>query len=151
MANETPRTLKAHVSIHVTSLARSIAFYRQMFGTEPSKVRAAYAKFDLADPPLNFSLNELPFREGGSLSHFGIQVASTEDVLAMRERWTLAGLGPRDEMHTECCCALQDKTWLRDPDGNEWEVFAVLRDNLPERQLREAACCAPTCCQTAAK
>jgi catechol 2,3-dioxygenase-like lactoylglutathione lyase family enzyme len=151
MASQTPRTPKAHVAIHVKSLARSIPFYRQMFGIAPSKVRAGYAKFDVADPPLNFSLNELPFREGGSLSHLGIQVASTEDVLAIRERWMRAGLAPRDEMNTECCYALQDKTWVRDPDGNEWEVFAVLQDHLPEKQPREAGCCAPTCCAPAAK
>ncbi len=28
--------------------------------------------------------------------------------------------------------AIQDKTWVLDPDGNEWEVFVVLEDNLPE-------------------
>ena len=27
---------------------------------------------------------------------------------------------------------MQDKTWVRDPDGNEWEAFVVLKDNLPE-------------------
>jgi hypothetical protein len=35
-------------------------------------------------------------------------------------------------MQTNCCYALQDKTWVRDPDGNEWEAFVVLKDNLPE-------------------
>jgi hypothetical protein len=53
-------------------------------------------------------------------------------VLAIRERWTEAGLLTRDEMQTNCCYALQDKTWVRDPDGNEWEVFVVLEDNLAE-------------------
>jgi catechol 2,3-dioxygenase-like lactoylglutathione lyase family enzyme len=151
MSDETPRTLKAHVSIRVKSLARSIPFYRKMFGIEPSKVRAGYAKFDVAEPPLNFSLNELPFPEGGSLSHLGIQLASTQDVLALRERWIRAGLAPRDEMKAACCYALQDKTWVRDPDGNEWEAFAVLQDNLPEEPSGEAACCAPACCAPAAR
>jgi hypothetical protein len=59
-------------------------------------------------------------------------VASTDDVLAVRERWTGAGLLTRDELQTNCCYALQDKTWVRDPDGNEWEVFVVLQDNLAE-------------------
>ena len=36
-------------------------------------------------------------------------------------------------MNTDCCYALQDKVWVRDPDGNEWEVFVVLKDNLPEK------------------
>ncbi len=49
-----------------------------------------------------------------------------------REKWVEAGLLTRDEMQTNCCYALQDKTWVRDPDGNEWEVFVVLEDNLAE-------------------
>ncbi|HTU57880.1 MAG TPA: hypothetical protein VMF89_05590, partial [Polyangiales bacterium] len=31
----------------------------------------------------------------------------------------------RTEDNTECCYALQDKVWIEDPDGNEWEVFVV--------------------------
>jgi len=53
-------------------------------------------------------------------------------VLALRKKWEDAGLLTRDEMQTNCCYALQDKTWVRDPDGNEWEVFVVLQDNLIE-------------------
>jgi hypothetical protein len=51
-------------------------------------------------------------------------------------------------MQTDCCYATQDKTWVHDPDGNEWEVFVVLKDNLPEKQTERAgaACCAPGCC-----
>jgi hypothetical protein len=30
-----------------------------------------------------------------------------------------------------------------DPDGNEWEVFVVLKDNLPEKAEESIACCAP--------
>jgi hypothetical protein len=55
----------------------------------------------------------------------------------MRERWAQAGLITRDEMQTNCCYALQDKTWVHDPDGNEWEAFVVLEDNLTET----SACC----------
>ena len=65
----------------------SIEFYRQMLGIEPSKVRTGYAKFDVQNPPLNLTLNEVAFNERGALSHLGIQVASTDDVLAMREKW----------------------------------------------------------------
>jgi hypothetical protein len=50
----------------------------------------------------------------------------------MRQRWNEAGLVSRDEMQTNCCYARQDKAWVRDPDGNEWEVFVVLEDNLAE-------------------
>jgi catechol 2,3-dioxygenase-like lactoylglutathione lyase family enzyme len=141
----TVRALKAHLAINVRSVPRSVEFYRAMFGIEPSKVRRGYAKFDVANPPLNFTLNEAPFAERGALSHMGIQVGSTDDVLFMRERWVREGLAPRDEMKTECCYARQDKAWVHDPDGNEWEVFVVLEDNLPEKSAAVRSCCGPEC------
>lgn len=150
MSSEVVVALKAHLAINVRNVESSIAFYRKMFGIEPSKVRRGYAKFDVQNPPLNFTLNEVPFKDAGALSHMGIQVASTADVFRMRQRWAESGLVTRDEMQTDCCYAKQDKTWVHDPDGNEWEVFVVLEDNLPEKPSQsEAACCAPGCCAPA--
>lgn len=146
MHTDTVKALKAHLAINVRNVPESIEFYRKMLGVEPSKVRKGYAKFDVTNPLINFTLNEALFRERGALSHLGIQVASTEDVLAVRKRWLAEGLILRDEMKTDCCYALQDKAWVHDPDGNEWEVFVVLKDNLPEQTMHEQACCAPTCC-----
>jgi catechol 2,3-dioxygenase-like lactoylglutathione lyase family enzyme len=150
------KTLKAHLALNVHNVNRSVEFYKKLFGIEPSKLRKGYAKFDVQNPPLNLTLNEHSFGERGALSHLGVQVATTEDVLTMRQQWEQAGLLTRDEMQTNCCYALQDKTWVRDPDGNEWEVFVVLEDNLTETSPCEcgeevsgavtestAACCAP--------
>ncbi|MEO8433381.1 MAG: ArsI/CadI family heavy metal resistance metalloenzyme [Pyrinomonadaceae bacterium] len=133
------KALKAHLALNVRDVPASIEFYRKMLGLEPSKVRSGYAKFDVQNPPLNLTLNQSSFGERGALSHLGIQVASTEDVAAMREKWAGAGLLTRDEMQTNCCYALQDKTWVHDPDGNQWEAFVVLQDNLVE---------SPACCTT---
>lgn len=150
MPPETVVALKAHLAINVRNVDRSIVFYRKMFGIEPSKVRRGYAKFDVQNPPLNFTLNEVPFHDAGALSHMGIQVASTADVFRVRQQWVESGLVPRDELQTDCCYAKQDKTWVEDPDGNEWEVFVVLEDNLPEKAVNhETACCAPGCCPPA--
>ncbi|HEX7318628.1 MAG TPA: ArsI/CadI family heavy metal resistance metalloenzyme [Pyrinomonadaceae bacterium] len=134
------KVLKAHLALNVKDVERSIEFYKKMLGIEPSKVRTGYAKFDVQNPPLNLTLNQHTFNEQGALSHLGLQVASTEDVLAVRERWAEAGLITRDEMNTNCCYAKQDKTWVHDPDGYEWEVFVVLEDNLAETSM---------CCVTA--
>lgn len=136
-------SLKPHISLNVVNVERSIDFYRRMLGIEPCKVRKGYAKFDVVNPPLNLALNEVPGAKGGALSHLGIQVGSTAEVLAVREEWQRAGLVTRDEMQTNCCYAIQDKTWVTDPDGNEWEVFVVLTDNLAETG-NAGACCAPT-------
>ena len=129
--------LKAHLALNVRDVAESMEFYKKMLGVEPSKVRTAYAKFNVENPPLNLTLNQTQFNERGALSHMGLQVGSTEDVLRVRERWQAAGLLTQDEMQTNCCYAIQDKAWLHDPDGNAWEVFVVLEDNLAET----SACC----------
>ena len=136
-AGHSVTALKAHLSLNVRSVDQSIEFYRKMLAIEPSKVRTGYAKFDVQNPPLNLALNEAPSTGRGALSHLGIQVASTADVLATRQKWNDAGLSTHDEMQTSCCYAVSDKTWVRDPDGNEWEVFVVLEDNLPESNV----CC----------
>jgi catechol 2,3-dioxygenase-like lactoylglutathione lyase family enzyme len=142
----TINTLKAHLAINVNDVDASIDFYKRMFGIEPSKVRTGYAKFDVQNPPLNFTLNQVAFNGSGALSHLGIQVAGSEDVIAMKTRWEDQGLATRVELQTSCCYAVQDKAWVNDPDGNEWEVFAVLEDNLPEGQGKsgDSTCCVPT-------
>ena len=140
------QTLKAHLAINVKNVEQSIEFYKKMFRIEPSKVRTGYAKFDVQNPPLNFTLNQVPFGERGALSHLGIQVPTTDDVIAMRSAWEANGLIPREEMQTTCCYAVQDKAWVNDPDGNEWEVFVVLEDNLSEevQHAADKTCCVPT-------
>ena len=136
-ASSTVKAIKAHLALNVHDVNNSVEFYKKMLGIEPSKSRRGYAKFDVHNPPLNLTLNQVAFNERGALSHLGIQVASTEDVLAMRNRWVQSGLATRDEMQTNCCYALQNKAWVHDPDGNGWEVFVVLEDNLPQT----ASCC----------
>ncbi len=153
MSEKKINTLKPHISLNVKDVGESVEFYKKLFGLEPlkfirgnttthsilrdqagevsEKPRFGYAKFDVENPPLNFVLNEVPYSDGGSLSHLGIQVASTDDVLTTRERWIESGLLTVDEMKVDCCYALQDKTWARDPDGNEWEVFVVLENTEP--------------------
>jgi len=104
------KTLKPHISLNVKDVKKSIEFYQKLFGIEPAKVRTGYARFDAQDPPLNLALNEFLYNERGALSHLGIQVASTEDVLKTKARWEEIGLLTRDEMQTSLllCAARQN-------------------------------------------
>ena len=120
--------LRPHLALTVTDVERSIPFYVALFGAEPEKRRPGYAKFSVAEPALNFTLNQGERSELGAFNHAGIQVQTTEDVLAARERLVSAGLAAFDEMDTTCCYARQDKIWVRDPDGTPWEVFATHED-----------------------
>jgi len=134
--------LKPHISLNVTAIDRSVEFYQKAFGVPPTKRRPGYAKFDLQSPNLNLSMVEAP-RTGVNASHFGIQVASTEDVLEAKQRFEAAGLRTLTEEDTACCYAVQDKVWVDDPDGNSWEVFVVKAD-APVMRDAPSTCCAPT-------
>lgn len=149
--------LKPHVSLNVSNIDASVAFYEKVFGVAVTKRRPGYAKFDLAEPSLNLSMVEAP-RTGLNASHFGIQVASSEDVAAAWTRFKQAGFPTKTEENTSCCYALQDKVWVEDPDGNEWEVFVVKGDTdemhcdpatgscAPRKepaQKAEGGCCGP--------
>jgi predicted enzyme related to lactoylglutathione lyase len=120
--------LRPHLALTVSDVERSLPFYEALFGIQPEKVRPGYAKFSVAEPALNFTLNAGERAGLGAFNHAGIQVASTEDVLAAKERLIAAGLAAFDEMDTTCCYARQDKIWVHDPDGTPWEVFATHED-----------------------
>ena len=121
--------LRPHLALTVSDVDRAIPFYEALFGTGPAKVKPGYAKFSVTEPAINFTLNEGERGESlGAFNHAGIQVASTEDVVAAKERLVAAGLAAFDEMDTTCCYARQDKIWVRDPDGTPWEVFTTHED-----------------------
>ena len=50
--------VRFHLSLNVSDLGRSVAFYRTLFNLEPAKRRPDYAKFELESPPLVLSLDE---------------------------------------------------------------------------------------------
>lgn len=155
--------LKPHVSLNITQIDESVAFYEKAFGVTATKRRPGYAKFDLQSPSLNLTMQEAP-RTGVNASHFGIQVASTDDVVEAKNRFEALGLKTFTEEDTTCCYAVQDKVWIEDPDGNSWEVFVVKADASVMRE-QEGECCVPivpavgiskkpgasNCCPTGAK
>ena len=152
---------KPHVSLNVSNVERSVAFYSKFFGVEPVKLKPDYAKYDLVEPALNFTMNERqPSQDGehGRLAHLGIQVEGHEGVEAARQRMIAAGMLTLDEEDTVCCYSRQDKVWATDPDGNQWEVFFVMEADVASDSFQGDACCVPVeetedgaCCTPEAK
>ena len=135
--------IKAHVSLNVSNIDASVAFYEKVFDVGATKRRPGYAKFDLTAPALNLTMTE-GVQSGVNATHFGIQVESADDVAQASARFERLGLRIRVEEDTVCCYALQDKVWVEDPDGNMWEVFVVKGDSAAMREpAAAAACCAP--------
>ena len=134
-----------HLSLDVPDLDQAIAFYRELLGVEPAKSKPGYAKFELADPPVALALQQA---SRGALSHLGIRVASSDEVVASSTRLSEAGLATFDERDTTCCYARQDKVWVTDPAGNRWEVYTLLEDveddDADYHPHGPYACCTPT-------
>ena len=146
-------TFKTHVALRVANLENSIAFYQAMFGVAPVKYKVGYAKFDLDNPALNLTLNlGQGIQPHGTLSHLGVQVGSTDDVQTAVRRFAEAGLNLFEEKNTDCCYALQDKVWVTDPDGNQWEIFVVkiadtaLEQNIDSVSFQPFAQSTKPCC-----
>jgi hypothetical protein len=81
----------------------------------------------------------------------GVQVDSVEGVMGQLARVKAAGLPVVEEMGVNCCHANQDKFWVTDPDGVEWEVYHLnydLEGEEPVRRTRGLAVVGTTssCC-----
>jgi hypothetical protein len=67
-----------HFSLNVSNIDRSVAFYSQLFNISPAKHHKDYAKFELSQPPLVFSLVPLQPASQGALSHLGFPVSQQQ-------------------------------------------------------------------------
>jgi catechol 2,3-dioxygenase-like lactoylglutathione lyase family enzyme len=139
-----------HVHLHVADLSASVAFYSNLFGAEPARIEADYAKWMLDDPRVNFAISTCAAAPG--LGHLGIQTDDAAELAAMKATAEAAELTPRDEGETSCCYARSEKHWVTDPQGIAWEHFHTLGDiavfgdaNAPVQAQAKvpAGCCSP--------
>lgn len=126
---------KLHISLDVENIDDSVRFYSLLFNAAPTKLKPGYAKFDLDRPAVNLTMQQAAHCCLQGLSHMGIRVDSTADVLAYKDRLIKSGLKVEDEMQTVCCHALQDKIWIQDPSGYRWEIY-VFQGDVEEREQR---------------
>ena len=133
---------RIHIHVGVADLEQSIGFYSALFATQPSVVKADYAKWMLDDPRVNFAISTRGKRPG--LDHLGIQVESKDELGA--------GGTIIEQGQTTCCYAKSEKSWIDDPAGISWETFFTTGesthygDGTGEREARVAhqkVCCEP--------
>ncbi|MEF9979097.1 MAG: ArsI/CadI family heavy metal resistance metalloenzyme [Thermomonas sp.] len=110
-----------HVHLNVADLGGSIRFYSELFGTEPVVRKPDYAKWMLEDPRINFAISNTGRTPG--IDHLGLQVDSSEELVALGKRLEAAGGSLIPENAAICCYAQSDKTWTEDPQGTRWETF----------------------------
>ena len=118
---------RVQLALNVDDIDAAVAFYSELFSAQLAKRRPGYANFAIDDPALKLVLIENP-GSGGTLNHLGVEVASTEEVVAATSRLAKGGLPTQLEDGTTCCYALQDKVWVHGPGKEPWEVYTVKAD-----------------------
>ncbi len=136
-------TSRLHLALNTQKMDQSIEFYTALFNVAPSKVKPGYAKFEVAQPPLNLTLNESTQVTGNRINHLGIEVKSGGGVQDQLARLKKLGLDTSIEEDTTCCYAKQDKVWVTDPDGNAWETFFVFEDSEVRNDTDSTCCLSP--------
>lgn len=134
--------MRPHLSLDVRNVPASVEFYHKVFGVAPQKQTADYAKFDLTEPALNFSLVSSTGKVS-AVDHVGIEVDTTEEIAQWKQRLQERGILERVEENITCCFARQDKLWFSDPDGNAWEIFTVHEQVAVEGPVAATGCCVP--------
>jgi catechol 2,3-dioxygenase-like lactoylglutathione lyase family enzyme len=140
---------RLQLALNVENLDAAITFYSGLFNSAPTKVKDGYANFAISDPPLKLVLFENPGL-GATINHLGVEVDSSDTVHTEIARLAGAGLFTEEEIGTTCCFATQDKVWVTGPDGEKWEVYAVLSDsdtfgaNSHQDTDTEDVCCGAT-------
>ncbi len=138
---------RMHVSLYVSNLTDTVAFYDQFFGQQSEKTMPGYAKYILEKPALIISFVENAERVRSNFGHLGFQVESAERLESLLNVAREKQLVEKEEIGTNCCYANQDKFWVSDPDGHQWEVYYFNHDttfNDPHFENASAdACCMP--------
>jgi catechol 2,3-dioxygenase-like lactoylglutathione lyase family enzyme len=135
-----------HIHVGVKNLESSVSFYSTLFGQEPVKLKADYAKWELEDPRLNFAISTRAKAEG--VDHLGIQVESEQELSDITTRLKKADHALFDEGDTTCCYMEANKAWVQDPSGIAWEAYRNMSDAAVfgkdrEEVPAEASCCVP--------
>ncbi len=138
---------RMHVSLYVSDINKTVRFYDTFFGKPADKVKSNYAKYILDKPSLIISFVENPERVQSNFGHLGFQVASKELMEKHLENARKLNIVAKEEMGTSCCYAVQDKFWVNDPDGHQWEIYYFHADaefNDPHySEVDASACCMP--------
>jgi len=119
---------KFHVGLNVSDIEQTTNFYKRLFGQEPVKAEKGYSKFELENPGLVISFIESQ-NPSPTFGHMGIRVNSDEELAEKKEQLEALMKIELEEKNSSCCYAVQNKFWVKDPDGYEWEVYHFLKDD----------------------
>lgn len=135
---------RLHIHVAVEDLAQSVRFYSALFGAEPTKLKADYAKWMVEDPRVNFAISARGAKAG--IDHLGIQTDNESELNLLRDQMSAANISTHSDGETTCCYAKSEESWVEDPNGIAWEAYHTMEDAqmFSDGNIKaEEACCLP--------
>jgi len=130
--------MRFHINLPISKLAETRAFYTKLFAQEPVKVKKDYIKFLPQGMDLNISFH---LSDKISDTHIGIELLDKNELEKLYNRFKIEGLlSDKKREESICCYALQDKFWVSDPNGHEWEFYFLAEDS--DIKIEGSTCCA---------
>ena len=117
---------RLHLHLGVKNLGESINFYKNLFKSEPTKLKEDYAQWVLDDPKINFAISTRVKTLG--VDHLGIQVDKVEELNDIRKSLDNADISTHSDGEVTCCYAKSEKSWVNDPNGVAWEAYHTMED-----------------------
>jgi catechol 2,3-dioxygenase-like lactoylglutathione lyase family enzyme len=142
---------RLHVHVAVRNLEESVRFYTQLFAAEPTVRKPDYAKWMLEDPRANFAISRRDARIG--VQELGIQAEGRAELDELYARLKGIERPVIEEGATTCCYSESEKSWVADPQGQEWEIFFTSGTSAAcetEGPTAGSEQCRPRCCSTSA-
>jgi catechol 2,3-dioxygenase-like lactoylglutathione lyase family enzyme len=120
--------VRFHLSLNVSDLPKAVSYFQKVLGVPVAKHRADYAKFELENPPVVFSLEQRSPRQYGSLNHLGFRYPDSAALVDVQRQMEQQGISSQREEGVECCYARQTKFWVHDLDQRLWEFYTLEED-----------------------
>ncbi len=135
---------RLHINLQVHDIGVSTKFYNALFDATPTVEKPDYSKWILAEPSVNFSISLGGNRPG--IRHLGIEAETTSELEEIYANMSRTGHQIRPEDNATCCYAKSEKSWIKDPQGIEWEAFHT--HGVSEVNRIAEPCEQDTCCTT---
>ncbi len=140
---------RLHISLKVANIQESIEFYNALFGMPATVVKEDYAKWMCEDPKVNFAISLVKDPSQAGVEHLGIQAETENELQEIYGNIEKAKAEVREEGHTVCCYSQSEKSWIKDPQGVEWEAFYTYGESATYYAEAQASdCCAPSGCDS---
>lgn len=133
--------MRFHTNLPVANIDETANFYSALFDSAPVKKKRDYVKFLPDDVALNISFHQSSDKKiDPSTLHLGFELPDQASLDRVHARLTSAGLISQERETSVCCYANQDKFWVKDPDGYEWELYVLIEDTEKKIDTKTACC-----------